>query len=185
AGLKVCILERGKEFQPGNFDANHKVVSPGQYPDTEVEAMREVQVDLPKLHTGSKTGLYDLRVNDDINVFVGCGLGGTSLINANVALQADPRVFQLPEWPAEFRNDPHFLDDYYEYACTMLRPASYPGSPTSSEFPELAKLNALQKSANYMHAPFSRPPINVNFETLKDNENHVGVEQHPCVGCGD
>jgi cholesterol oxidase len=185
AGMQVCILERGKEFQPGSFDANHKPVSPGEYPDTQVEAMREVQVDLPKLHTGSKTGLYDLRVNDDINVFVGCGLGGTSLINANVALQADPRVFQLPEWPAEFRNDPHLLDDYYEYACTMLRPASYPGSPTSSEFPELAKLNALQKSANYMHAPFSRPPINVNFETLKDNENHVGVEQHPCVGCGD
>ena len=97
AGQEVCVLERGKEFQPGDFDKDHNLIKHGEYPDTEAEALREVQVDLPKLHTGSRTGLYDLRVNDDISVFVGCGLGGTSLLNANVALQADERVFQLPE----------------------------------------------------------------------------------------
>jgi cholesterol oxidase len=185
AGQQVCLLERGKEFQPTDFDKDHKPIKLGEYPDTEAEAMREVQVDLPKLHAGSPTGLYDLRVNEDINVFVGCGLGGTSLVNANVALQADPRVFNLPEWPAEFRSDPHLLDQYYEYARTMLKPTPYPGSANSQEFPPLKKLNALEKSANYMHELFCRPPINVNFETLPDNHNHVGVEQYPCVGCGD
>ena len=184
AGLEVCLLERGKEFQPTDFDNSGNPVKPGEYPDTEVEALREVQIDLPKLHTGSQTGLYDLRVNADINVFVGCGLGGTSLINANVALQADPRVFQLPEWPAEIRNDPHALDQYYEHARTMLRPVPYP-SDNSAQFPLLPKQQALEKSANYMHQPFSAPPLNVNFETLPNNTNHVGVQQLPCVGCGD
>ena len=56
----------------------------------------EMQTDLPAHHMGSHMGLFDLRVNDDINVFLGCGLGGTSLINANVALRAEPRVFDDP-----------------------------------------------------------------------------------------
>ncbi len=185
AGQEVCVLERGKEFQPGDFDAQHQLIKPGEYPDTEAEALREVQVDLPKLHTGSRTGLYDLHVNDDISVFVGCGLGGTSLLNANVALPADPRVFTLPEWPTEFKNNPAILNDGYEHARAMLKPTPYPDDTRPNEFPSLAKLNALKKSAEYIQEPFYRPPINVNFDTFHDNLNHVGVEQHPCVGCGD
>ena len=32
-------------------------------------------------------------------------LGGTSLINANVALEADDRVWQMSVWPEEICND--------------------------------------------------------------------------------
>src|SRR5947207_12451816 len=81
AGQSVCVLERGAERQPG------------EYPDTEAEALQEMQIDTPEAHVGPRTGLYDLHINKDINVFVGCGLGGTSLINANVSLRADPRLF--------------------------------------------------------------------------------------------
>src|SRR6266545_1531043 len=70
AGQQVCLLERGKEFEPGTFDEHHNLLKPGEYPDTQSEAVREVQIDLPKLHTGARTGLYDLRVNEDINVFL-------------------------------------------------------------------------------------------------------------------
>src|ERR1700716_3429326 len=69
AGQTVCLLERGKELQPG------------EYPDTLIEATRELQADSAIGHEGSPTGLYDLRINPDINVVLGCGLGGTSLIN--------------------------------------------------------------------------------------------------------
>src|ERR1700682_3519570 len=91
AGQSVCVLERGKEFQPG------------EYPDTELKALEEMQIDAPGRHIGTETGLYDFRVNDDMNVFLGCGLGGTSLVNANVSLRAEPRVFTDPRWPAELR----------------------------------------------------------------------------------
>jgi hypothetical protein len=37
------------------------------------------------------------------------GLGGTSLVNANVFLRPDPRVFQAAEWPSELR-EPGILD---------------------------------------------------------------------------
>lgn len=82
AGFCVRVLEQGKEFALGEF------------PDTEHEAFTEVKMDLPDKHIGLRTALYDFCVNDDIAVFKGCGLGGTSLVNANVSLEADPRVFQ-------------------------------------------------------------------------------------------
>src|ERR1039458_10506838 len=88
AGQSVCILERGKEFQPG------------EYPDTELEALREVQTRLPDCDVGPPTGLYDFVVGNDINVFLGCGLGGGALGDAEVALQAGPPGFAAPR-PAE------------------------------------------------------------------------------------
>ncbi|MEM7553635.1 MAG: GMC family oxidoreductase N-terminal domain-containing protein [Cyanobacteria bacterium P01_A01_bin.84] len=166
AGAKVCILERGKEFQAGEF------------PDTPQEALQEMQINLPKKHVGSHTGLYDFHVNEDINVFVGCGLGGTSLINANVSLRAEDSVFQDESWPQELRRDVNILlADGYKRAEEMLKPTPYPDT-----FPNLAKLEALEKSAKYLNEDFYRPPINVNF---KAGTNHVGVEQKPCNLCGD
>ncbi len=166
AGQQVCVLERGRELQPG------------EYPDTLAEVLSKAQVDTPDAHTGPSTGLYDLRINPDINVFLGCGLGGTSLVNANVSLQADPRVFQDPCWPLELRNDlPTLVREGYARAQEMLKPAPYPESS-----PQLLKLQALQKSAAALKAPFYRPPINVTFQ---DGVNHVGVEQRTCTLCGD
>ncbi len=85
AGQHVCVLERGKEFQARDF------------PDTVLESLSEFQRDSPVGHSGSRTALYDLRVNKDINILVGCGLGGTSLINANASLRAEPRGLEDPK----------------------------------------------------------------------------------------
>src|SRR5262249_39381106 len=74
AGRSVCLLERGKERHPG------------EYPDSLAKAVPEVQADTPDGHVGSPTAMFDFHVNPDLNVLVGCGLGGTSLINANVSL---------------------------------------------------------------------------------------------------
>src|SRR5437762_812000 len=93
AGQQVCVLERGKEFQPG------------EYPDTDMEALPEMHGDFPEGHVGARNGLYEFHVNADINVFKGCGLGGTSLVNANVSLPPEPRVFDDPRWPAALRKD--------------------------------------------------------------------------------
>src|SRR5450755_2912772 len=114
AGQQVCILERGREFQSG------------EYPDTEAEALAEMQAELPSGHTGSRMGLYDFHVNPDVNVFVGCGLGGTSLINGNIALRAEPRVFDDVRWPQALRDDLGSMEDGYQRAEEMLRPEPYP-----------------------------------------------------------
>ena len=168
SGQQVCVLERGKEFQPG------------EYPDTELKALEEIQAELPEAHLGSRTGLYEFNVNEHINVFKGCGLGGTSLVNANVALRAEPRVFQDPRWPQPLRDDlDTLIREGYEHAEEMLKPTPYP----DDGYPVLPKLEAQEESAKSMGAKCYRTPINVNF-TLT-GLNHVGVEQRPCSCCGD
>jgi len=174
AGRKVCILERGKELQPG------------EYPNTPLKADAEMQIQTEDCQIGSRTGMFDLHAFKDMSVFVGCGLGGTSLVNANVALRAEPRVFDDPRWPAEFIKDANtLLQDCYKHAEEMLKPNAYPEG-SSPNYPFLKKTNALRTSAEKMgfKDKFHLTPINVNFED-KTAGNHVGVSQPPCNNCGD
>ncbi|MBD3275317.1 MAG: FAD-binding protein, partial [Candidatus Marinimicrobia bacterium] len=166
AGRSVCLLEKGREFQPG------------EYPEKEMEASREMQVDLPNKHIGHEGGLYDFRVNEDINVFQGCGLGGTSLVNANVALEAYDWVMKEDEWPSGLLNDEPSLREGFNRAKEMLKPIPYP-----ENWPVPPKLSAMEESAKKSGlGEFYRTPINVTF---KDGMNHVGVMQNACTGCGD
>jgi cholesterol oxidase len=166
AGRSVCLLERGLERHPG------------EYPDTFADAAREIQIDTPGGHLWSQTAMFDVRINPDLNVLVGCGLGGTSLINANVSLPPDARIFDDARWPDALRADREgLLAEAFGHAMQMLRPVQFPGHG-----PLLNKLIAHEKCAREMQQPFSRVPINVTFD---DHTNHVGVEQHACTLCGD
>ncbi|MEO8394292.1 MAG: GMC family oxidoreductase N-terminal domain-containing protein, partial [Chloroflexota bacterium] len=168
AGQTVCLLERGKEFQPG------------EYPDTNVEFLSESQVHLPDGSTlGPRTGLYDFRVNNELNALVGCGLGGTSLINAGVALRPEDRVFDDPRWPEEIRQSlKTTLNDGFNRAEQMLGSTPYP-----ADVRPVPKLLAHQRSAQAFGAEtFARLPINVTFQ---DGVNQFGVEQLACNLCGD
>ena len=164
-GRQVALLERGRELLPGNF------------PDSLEEVASELQVHGPLGVAGSRTGLLDFRVNDDISVFQGCGLGGTSLVNAGVALEPEAWVFEDLRWPDALRVDRKAgLSEGYRLAREMLRPATYP----LASLP--AKAVSLQTSASVLGGTFQRAPINVNFDM---GVNHVGVEQPACNDCGD
>ncbi|MEP6716522.1 MAG: GMC oxidoreductase [Terriglobia bacterium] len=168
AGSRVCVLERGEEIQPG------------EYPDTLDAAAMQMQTDAPEGHFGSATGMFDFRVNPDINVVLGCGLGGTSLINANVGLRAEPRVFQDPAWPAAFRGDSALLEESYAHAAKVLNPQPVPAS-----YPALPKLEAHKVSGESMNANWYRTPLYVTFEDPPNGVNAFGVPQSACIGCGD
>jgi cholesterol oxidase len=167
ARRKVCLLERGREFMAGEF------------PSTQLEGASQVQYNTGLAQLGSPLALLEVHLNAEVNAVVGCGLGGTSLINANVALRPDPRLWQDPRWPAAVRADAAGLAAGYARAEAMLQP-----TPLPDDFPTLPKLNALAQSARQlgMKERFSRPPITVTF---KDGENAAGVAQKRCKGCGD
>jgi choline dehydrogenase-like flavoprotein len=100
AGLRVAVLERGREFVTGEF--------PTRFPDLRAQ----MQISGRRYRLGPATGLYDVRFGDDMHVLIGCGLGGGSLINAGVALRPDPRVFADPVWPDEIRDDGLLSEGY-------------------------------------------------------------------------
>jgi len=172
AGQEVCLLERGKEFLPGEF------------PETLVEAGAELQVDVGEIHLGSETGLYNLQINDDISVMTGCGLGGTSLINASVLIEPDPRIFNDLAWPRDFVNDiDTTLKSGYRKAREMLASATYPEG--NNGFPVLKKTEAMRQCGKAMGLEATLTPLAVNFQTHENGVNHVGVTQAPCNLCGD
>ncbi len=178
AGQSVCVLERGLELRPG------------QYPNNLSDAMEHSQVrtDTEKgIVSGKPTALFDLRVNEDVSTLVGCGLGGTSLINANVSLQLNEASFARDklEWPSEFRQNTKLLEPYYRMARDGLGANPYPqcDDKQAPGYRPLNKLLALEKSGQKIGIEVKRPDINVTFN--QDQLNHFGFKQAQCNLCGD
>lgn len=163
AGQRVCVIERGREIPIGGF------------PDRLSELARDFQTTTPARRLGSPTALFDYRVNPEIDILMGCGLGGTSLINANVCLKPDARVFEDDVWPQDVRAD-GLLQEGFVRARAMLRPKSTP------EEPALLKMAMMEKSAAALGAQVDRPPLHIAFE---ENINAANVLQPACTLCGD
>ena len=162
AGRKVCVLERGKELHPG------------EYPEHTVAALREIHVDSENVQIGASNGLYQFHINRDVNVVTGCGLGGTSLINAGVSIRPADWVLDKPDWPEALREDRALLDECYQRATEMLGARQYDG-------PSLPKLEALEASGKALGKAAEKLRINV---TMQDGHNAAGVYQKACSHCG-
>lgn len=132
AGVKVLVLERGNEYASGDF------------PNDIANALGQVRFERNESRNinGYESGLYDIRWGDGVGALVASGLGGTSLINAGVALEPDPRVFALnappdedgkarPLWPtglqAENGKICPTLRDGFDKALHVLAPEQFKG----------------------------------------------------------
>ena len=152
----ICILERGKEWQPGD------------YPETAPDVLAATRSDLNPL------GLYELLNYQDISVIKASGLGGTSLINANVAIIPDREVFEQFNWPTAITYAA--LLPYYQRAHRALAANPHPRAL------ELAKVQALDRRAQELGMRAEALDIVVNFSV--DGPNAFGVDQKPCIDCG-
>jgi cholesterol oxidase len=157
------VLERGREVVTGEF--------PSRFP----EMRNEMRVTGKKMKVGSETGLYDVRVGDDMHVLVGCGLGGGSLVNAGVTLRPDPRVFADPIWPGQIAQD-GLLDKGYQIARKWLQPARDPEAFSRT------KAKALAQAAEVTDTKPVAPEVAVSFE---ENVSSGGIAQPACTACGD
>ncbi len=157
-GKSICILERGKEWPVG------------QFPDTLPAATAAAYNPLT-----NPLGLYDFLVYKDIAVIKGSGLGGTSLVNANVAILPDEEVFQEPAWPRTVTRE--VLSPYYDRARQTLAANPHPRAL------QLLKVQAMQRRAAEIGNQAGALNIVVNFTV--DGPNAQGVVQKPCTDCGD
>ncbi len=178
AGHDVCVLERGREWPVGSFPDRGKTVT---------AALRS-----PK----NPLGLYEFCTGDDVDVFVGSGLGGTSLINANVVIRPSPEAFTHPSWPAAVRAaaSAGALSSHFDTVREMLAavPARPPGPPLAKTEAHRDSARAAAQSTPAEDASDAPPAprfkildVAVNFDRYDDEPNHVGVHQKRCTLCGD
>src|SRR6476620_3221916 len=95
AGRRVLVLERGRRWNPGNFPRGP--FDPWMWDDRD---------------PASNHGWFDFRVFPDMSVVQGAGVGGGSLVYANVSVEAKPDTFEHG-FPAEIRFEtlgPHYAE---------------------------------------------------------------------------
>src|SRR5208337_4992812 len=153
----ICLLERGREWPVGTF------------PDQTAGVLAAQRNDANPL------GLYEFLNYQDISVIKGSGLGGTSLVNANVAIIPDAEVFEQSNWPRTLTRD--ILMPYYLRARQVLAANPHPHAM------DLAKVQAMDRRA--VEIGLHAYPLNIVVNFSIDGKNPYGVEQKPCTNCGD
>jgi cholesterol oxidase len=163
--FNVTLLERGKEYLPGDF------------PDTFNEVSSTFK------SSDNPLGLFDYVLGDDIDVLVGSGLGGTSLINANVVIAANEQEFSSEVWPREIKeaSENGELVDYQNKIYEVLKPEVV--SPSV----HLNKTQNLASTSTHLNdgTEFKMLDLAVNMTRYDDQENEYGVHQKLCSHCGD
>ncbi|TYP88981.1 GMC oxidoreductase [Blastococcus xanthinilyticus] len=149
AGLRVCVLERGKTYPPGSF----------------ARSPLEMQRNLWDPSEGLQ-GLFDVWSFRGLEAVVSSGLGGGSLIYANVLIRKDERWFveesPLPgggyeHWPIS-RAD---LDPHYDAVERMLRARPYPVG--SEPYASTPKTVAMRDAARRLGLDWDLPNLAVSF----------------------
>ncbi len=173
-GHRIAILERGKEWVPGSFPDNMN----GAFGST-----RQQMMGAQRGQIINPLGLFNIQFNDEVNILAGSGLGGTSLINANVALRPHPETFQQSRWPTALR-DIETLSPYYDMAARQL---SLSRSPMDS-VPKLRRRRMTAESLTSNPDAFDRSPVAVMYDHRYLDEqmrNPQRMIQRPCTMCGD
>ncbi len=173
-GRKVCVLERGRRWDVKDFPRG-----PG---DAWFWSHDE-----PEQHNG----WIDIRAYPDMAVVQGCGVGGGSLIYANISVEARPFVFERG-WPKEISYQG--LKPYYDKVGRMLNVQEVP----DNQWPPKMKLMKEAAEKAGFGERFRKMTLAVNFDPgfsfdrpdpcddrhSKPFENQWGLKQGTCVHCG-
>ncbi len=175
--FRVVVLERGRHW-----------ANPDQYPrhllDWDRLCWRQSR---PERHNG----WFDLRFFRKMWVAQGAGVGGGSLVYANVSIEARPEAFETG-WPPQISYQS--LATYYQRVTEMLEPEMVPPKQQTKRF---ALMNeAAQRTG--LGGQFKPLPLAVRFNdawhyNLPDchdvrhtsySQNRYNIRQGTCVHCG-
>src|SRR5258708_31497216 len=112
-GLSVCVLERGKAYGPGDLPRSPRQIAKNFWDPSE-----------------GGHGLFQAWAFPGSESVVSAGLGGGSLIYANVVIRKDERWFRQPspatgqdeDWPGSRAN----LEPHYDAVGKILAPQKDP-----------------------------------------------------------
>ena len=148
ADREVLVLERGKAYPPGSFPR-----SPIGFKSNLWDPSEGLQ------------GLFDLWSFSGLDAVISSGLGGGSLIYANVLLRKDEKWFPTPEhpgpggemWPLS-RAD---LDPHYDRVEQAIGVQQYPLE--HAPYDKTPKTLAFKAAAEARNMDWFRPPLAVTF----------------------
>jgi cholesterol oxidase len=162
AKLSVCLLERGKPYPPGSFARSPRDMAANFWDPSE-----------------GGHGLYQAWASPGIEAVASAGLGGGSLIYANVLIRKDERWFVQPnpvtgadeDWPVTRA----ILDPHYERVEKILAPQLYPlaEEPYSATPKTVAFRDAAQRAGLHWELP--------NLAVTFRNPGHAAVPGEPIV----
>jgi len=172
--MRVLILERGRRWDSNSF--------PRKAEDAWV---------WDHAHPEKRNGWLDFRLHRRVSVALGAGVGGGSLIYANVQAEAPRELFDS-RWPQQITYDE--LKPYYDRVDGMLTPRPLPEPQLTKRFQLLREAGA----ATGYQSRFRPMPLAVtfddewnygladasNFKHSKKWINAQGKEQGTCVHCG-
>lgn len=183
-GKDVCVLERGKAYPPGSF-ARSPAEMRGNFWDP----------------SHGSHGLFDVWSFHGIDALISSGLGGGSLIYANVLLRKDEHWFVEEDrvgddggawtWPVDRTQ----LDPYYARAEQMLGAQRFPFE--HPDYADTPKTRAMRDAAAQLGHEWMLPPLAVSFAdgdrppargepiTTPDYGNFHGRPRVTCRMCGE
>ena len=174
AGRSVLLLERGRPYPPGSFP----------------RTPRETRSDGFWRPGAGLFGLWDVWSFSGLGAVVSSGLGGGSLIYANVALRKDPATFADDErerWPVRAED----LEEHYATVEAMQGARPYPSD--REPYASTPKTNAILDAARRAGLDAFRPNIAVSFAPggeapgapLPPEPNIHDAQRFACRLCGE
>lgn len=186
AGMSVCVLERGQAHPPGTFPRSPQLIK-ANFWDPSVGLY----------------GMYNVWFFRHLDAIVASGLGGGSLIYANVLLRKDEHWFAhedlasggFEHWPIGRAE----LDPHYDNVEAVLTPQLFPRG--SAPYDQIEKVNAFRTAAERVAArtpgcTVERTPIAVTMyndperprpgEVIEEPvRNRYDFPRRTCVLCGE
>lgn len=173
-GMRVLVLERGRRWHVDEFPS----VSRNNWFWDEDEPEEQ-------------NGWLDFRWFGDMSVALGAGVGGGSLIYANVSIEAPPETFER-DWPEAISHAA--LKPHYDEVGRMLAVAPLPDSqwtPRTRLMREAARklghgdrFRVVDQALSYDPQWHADLPDARAYERSRSFVNEHGVEQGTCVHCG-
>ncbi len=176
-GLRVCLLERGKRYGMHSFPRRIHEMKSRLFWDPE----------------DRKYGFMEFRdyAESDLMSVSASGLGGGSLIYANVLMRMPPEFFE--GWPGGITREK--LDPYYDKVLQTMEASPYPfetdpyyrDTPKTEAFRDLC--GELEMEEDFSGRPeFIFPDLAVNFRGTfpgEQSRNRHGAIQSRCTKCGE
>jgi cholesterol oxidase len=159
AGFSVVILERGKLYPPGSFPRSPHMMARNWWDPSE-----------------GLFGLFEAWTFRTLGALVSSGVGGGSLIYANVLLRKDEKWFVTnspdgEDWPVT-RQD---LEPHYDRVWAALKPQKYPFDV--SPYSTTPKTHAMKEAAEALKLDWRLPDLAVTFA----NEGRPPIPGEPIV----